>query len=460
MSTELNEDLVRDIAQEIGAIGLAFAEISGEIGDGNNECQLVGQEFSALAGLSAKASQTAEAIAHSGEHSTRLLEDAAEQSNTARTASEESGAEIASLLDIVEGFSARLQALQSSFSGVRQSSEAIAGIARKTNLLAMNAAIEAARAGEAGRGFAVVAAEVKRLAETTTDATDEISTHIGTFEKQSTALAESGEEAASMASSAKDSMAGLGSAVGVMASSMDSLRDSAGQTLSMATDVSGSSSLVTNKIEGMQDRVTAMAKALNDATGRIASATRRLDGVVGKAATAAQTSDTALIQLVCAKAREISECFEAELARGAISMDDLFDTDYQPIAGTNPQQHMTRATAITDRLLPDIQEPLLKEDTRMILAAACDANGYIPTHNQMYSKPQGDDPDWNEKNARNRRIFNDPVGLESGRNKDAFLLQTYRRYMGNDEFVLMKNLSSPITVRGRHWGGLRIGYKE
>ncbi len=119
---------------------------------------------------------------------------------------------------------------------------------------------------------------------------------------------------------------------------------------------------------------------------------------------------------------------------------------------------MAAFTSFTDRVLPPIQEAALEFDPRVVYCAAIDTNGYLPTHNLKFSQPQGPDFDWNMANCRNRRIFDDRVGLKAGNNREPFLLQVYRRDMGNCEFVMMKDLSAPIVVQGHLWGGLRLAY--
>jgi len=157
---------------------------------------------------------------------------------------------------------------------------------------------------------------------------------------------------------------------------------------------------------------------------------------------------------------EVSKCMEELILSNRLTSDALFDNDYIPITGTDPQQFRTQSLDVLEQVLPKIQEHLLASDPRMVFALAIDRNGYIPVHNRKYSHPQRtNDPAWNIVNSRNKRIFDDRAGLSAARSVRPYLLQSYPRDMGGGVIIIMKEVDVPIRVLGKHWGGFRMAYK-
>ena len=170
--------------------------------------------------------------------------------------------------------------------------------------------------------------------------------------------------------------------------------------------------------------------------------------------------NTELVTRAMEAGNALTKIFEQAVARGDVRLDDLFDTDYAEIAGTNPVQFRTRYLDWAERALPPFQEAFLAKEPRMAFCAMVDRNGFLPVHNKIYSHPQrpGDVP-WNTANSRNRRIFNDPAGFAAAHNLRSYLVQSYARDMGNGNTVMMREIDVPIRVQGRHWGGFRTAYK-
>jgi methyl-accepting chemotaxis protein len=370
------------------------------------------------------------------------------QSNRAIEASGDAGrVAVGQARDAVAHVGEGVLGVVTSLRDVARAATDITQIALQTRLVAFNATVEAKRAGEAGAGFAVVAEAVKDLASKVEQSSKLIMSTVTQLDARIDSLAASitDNKDAKQHSAFHVALAQVEASVNEIAAAtrrnLETCQAVTGEVGTMAASVGANAQTLR--------QVNANTRSFLQASENLIAITHECGAV---------TSDTPFIEAVQVGAARLSAALEEAVAQGRISMAELFDDKYQPVAGSNPAQVLARFAALTDELFPPVQEELLAFDPKVVFCAAVDRNGYLPTHNNKFSRPQGADPLWNAANSRNRRVFNDRTGLAAGRNERHFLLQTYRRDMGGGKRVLMKDLSAPITVQGRHWGGLRLAY--
>lgn len=131
--------------------------------------------------------------------------------------------------------------------------ETISGIAGQTNLLALNAAIEAARAGENGRGFAVVAEEVRKLAEQSAAATENISKLISTIQKDTTSAVESIEQGNQSVKEGTQSVAETGAAFRDIETQAAKLNTNVSRSLEYISAVDASNEEILSAVEHVKE---------------------------------------------------------------------------------------------------------------------------------------------------------------------------------------------------------------
>ena len=451
--------LIADVAEEAGKLGVEIADVAGHVDDVNARVLRQAEVCAGLRQSTHQMTVSAESIAAAAAQARQVTGNARRSVQLSHGRLSAALSDIHGLTEGVGQITQEIGGLKEALTRVARVAREISVIAKQTNLLALNATIEAARAGVAGRGFAVVAGEVKTLSIRTREATAEIDATLRDLGQQIQHLMDQAMTSLSKADTVREGAHAIGGMVEIVDSAMAELDGGTDCIAHAAQDISQSCAQVEAEVDGLADDVTLSATNLNQARDRINSllgAGERLIGITAEMGV--ETVDTPYIRQVKNAAQHIARLFEQALATGELRESDLFDESYTPVPATNPPQMTTRFTAFTDRVLPAVQEQVIADDPRLVFCAAVDRNGYLPTHNRKFSQPQSADPVWNQAHCRNRRIWNDRTGLAAARNTKPFLVQTYRRDMGGGKFVMMKDASAPIWVRGRHWGGVRMAY--
>ncbi len=452
--------LMDKAAEQSGALAIGCTDAAGQI-----------QAVAASVAAQAKVLTELQAVMASLETDQRQVTDATDEarmlSDNARARLKDGAAIIATsiaefgeLTAMVTRLGAQLTGFSSAMEQVRRTTQVIDAIARTTNMLALNAAIEAEKAGDAGRTFAVVAAEVKKLAHDTRSAIDEIGVTMDSLTGEGQVFVAAIQSGMARSRAAESGFAKINNTVAEVI-------DLVGQVDRQTDDIARSTSLihdsvcrVGDELDGFAEAATANREKLGGAIAHMGSlevgANQMLDMIVHSGFA---PNDRRFVDIALAGTIDVQKAVETMIEGGEVSANEIFDTDYQRIEGSNPPQFSSRFNELADRVIRPILDHISASDPQIIVAVVSDVNGYLPTHISAKSLPQrDDDPAWNALHCRNKCNFMDDATARAVASDADFMLTTYRQNLGSNGYRTVKNVFVPLYFGGKRWGNLEVAY--
>ncbi|MBN2643898.1 MAG: methyl-accepting chemotaxis protein [Desulfuromonadaceae bacterium] len=463
------QDEISELAHGYNSLMNKLRETIGEVRRQGVEIAVrsasVGKQLTETTTISTQQGELADAIYTSSQESTGATNEIADNAQTIQASTSQqldqartslSKLQLASehitiVDDKLNSFEKTVAGLDEKSKGIEQIVELIQSISNQTGLLALNAAVEAARAGEAGRGFAVVAEEVKNLSGQVSVATQNISR---TLHDMIEGVRSTQEGTGIITEHIRDTRSVVEESCSLfteMVNDFEKTHDSLHRISASVEQLSAASNMVHENIRHVKELSGIVSSSMQEAasfSGALNDTTQSLQEMLSHFKIGCGGLEQTL-----RLAQRAQHHFQERITAFARQGLNVFDEQYRPIPGTDPVKYATAYDKSFEKYLQPLYDEVVKRVSGGLFCLCVDRNGYAPTHNSFYAHPLTGDHEQDLVNSRDKRIFNDPVGLRAARNKKNFILQTYCRDTGQ----VVSDLSLPILIDGRHWGAVRIG---
>lgn len=349
--------------------------------------------------------------------------------------------------EMMNEFQDTVSELQTTSASIKTILGTVQEFSDQTNMLALNAAIEAARAGEQGRGFAVVADEVRSLAVKVGGAADQIGELVGRMGKVVERTASGTSAMIDQTTRVRESVTNSSQHFRNMITDFEASHNDLLQVSSAVEELS----VVNRDVHSRSGEIREMGQRIRE---NMQASDTRTSELVDSADDAlhklclfriGRGHMEAILEKVEARRDRIQKEINALAAAGV----DMFDRNHREIPGTNPQKFDVAYAKRFQQACQHLIDEWAREQDGALYCLPLDNKGYVAIHRSELSHAPTGDPEVDLQKSRHMRFFQSRDIPHMGR----FKLQSYIRDTGE----VMFNLSVPIEVEGRYWGGLFIG---